>query len=33
MLVKSYKTLPITVERGEGCRIWDDEGNRYLDMP
>lgn len=32
MLVKSYKTLPITVERGEGCRIWDDEGNRYLDM-
>ncbi len=22
---------PIVVERGEGCYIWDTEGNRYLD--
>jgi adenosylmethionine-8-amino-7-oxononanoate aminotransferase len=23
--------VPITIERGEGCYIWDTEGNRYLD--
>jgi adenosylmethionine-8-amino-7-oxononanoate aminotransferase len=22
---------PIVIERGEGCHIWDSEGNRYLD--
>lgn len=32
MFIKSYKTLPITVERGEGCRVWDEQGNCYLDM-
>ena len=30
--VKTYKTLPITVERGEGVYVWDTDGNRYLDM-
>jgi acetylornithine aminotransferase/acetylornithine/N-succinyldiaminopimelate aminotransferase len=24
--------LPLTLERGEGVWVWDDEGNRYLDL-
>jgi len=23
---------PMVIERGEGCRVWDVEGNEYLDM-
>lgn len=30
--VKTYKTLPLTIERGEGVYVWDTEGRRYLDM-
>ena len=30
--VKTYKTLPIVLERGEGCYVWDADGRRYLDM-
>lgn len=30
--VKTYKTLPITVVRGEDCYVWDADGKRYLDM-
>lgn len=26
-----YNRYPITLERGEGAWVWDDEGNRYLD--
>lgn len=30
--MKEYNALPqLHVERGEGCWIWDTEGNRYLD--
>ena len=28
----NYHPLPIVIERGEGCWVWDVEGNRYLDM-
>ncbi len=28
----NYKPLPVVIERGEGCWVWDVEGNRYLDM-
>jgi len=27
-----YGRYPVVLERGEGVWVWDDEGNRYLDM-
>lgn len=27
----TYKRLPVTFERGEGARLWDDQGRPYLD--
>jgi acetylornithine/succinyldiaminopimelate/putrescine aminotransferase len=30
--VKTYKTMPVTLERGEGVYVWDTTGKRYLDM-
>jgi acetylornithine aminotransferase len=27
----TYKRLPVTFERGEGCWLWDKQGKRYLD--
>jgi ornithine--oxo-acid transaminase len=29
----NYAPLPVTVVRGEGVYLWDDEGRRYLYMP
>lgn len=28
----NYKPLPVVLTRGEGVHVWDDAGNRYLDM-
>ncbi|MFQ3680263.1 MAG: aminotransferase class III-fold pyridoxal phosphate-dependent enzyme, partial [Pseudanabaenaceae cyanobacterium] len=28
----TYARFPIALERGEGCRVWDTEGNSYLDF-
>jgi len=28
----NYKPLPVVLTRGEGVYVWDDEGNKYLDM-
>jgi acetylornithine/N-succinyldiaminopimelate aminotransferase len=28
----TFKRQPIVLERGEGCYVWDTDGNRYLDM-
>ena len=28
----NYHPLPVVLDRGEGCWVWDVEGNRYLDM-
>ncbi len=28
----NYHPLPVVLVRGEGVFVWDDEGNRYLDM-
>ena len=28
----NYAPLPIVLTRGAGCYVWDDAGNRYLDM-
>ncbi|OPY89260.1 MAG: Acetylornithine/acetyl-lysine aminotransferase [Syntrophus sp. PtaU1.Bin208] len=27
-----YKKIPLSIERGEGVAVWDEEGNRYLDF-
>jgi len=31
-VMPTYGRFPITLERGEGCRVWDDEGKEYLDF-
>src|SRR3990167_7743006 len=28
----NYKPLPVVLTRGEGVYVWDDAGNRYIDM-
>ena len=30
-VMHTYKRLPVTFERGEGCWLWDTQGKRYLD--
>jgi acetylornithine/N-succinyldiaminopimelate aminotransferase len=30
-LLNTYARFPVTFERGEGARLWDSEGNEYLD--
>ncbi len=32
LLVPNYLPQPITLVRGEGCTLWDADGNEYLDM-
>lgn len=29
---RNYHPLPVVIQRGEGCWVWDVDGNRYLDM-
>lgn len=31
-MFQTYSRFPITLVRGEGCRVWDDEGKEYLDF-
>ncbi len=31
-LLPTYARADVTVVRGEGCRVWDDEGRSYLDF-
>jgi acetylornithine/N-succinyldiaminopimelate aminotransferase len=31
-LVPAYARMPVQFVRGEGARLWDDEGNEYLDL-
>ncbi|MFH5803772.1 aspartate aminotransferase family protein [Alienimonas sp. DA493] len=31
-VIPNYPRLPISLVRGEGSRVWDAEGNRYLDL-
>lgn len=31
-VMTTYGRYPITLERGEGCRVWDTEGREYLDF-
>jgi acetylornithine/N-succinyldiaminopimelate aminotransferase len=27
-----FKKIPVSIDRGEGVYVWDEEGNRYLDL-
>lgn len=31
-VMATYARYPITLERGEGCRVWDTDGREYLDF-
>ena len=31
-MMTTYKRLPVTLVRGQGCRLWDDNGKEYLDF-
>ncbi len=31
-LIPTYKKMPLALVRGEGCYVWDADGNRYLDF-
>src|SRR5688572_16371074 len=30
-VMNTYKRLPVALERGAGCWVWDNDGKRYLD--
>ena len=30
-VMNTYNRFPLTLVRGKGCWVWDDQGNRYLD--
>jgi len=32
VLFPTYKRVPIVLTRGEGCRVWDENGKEYLDL-
>ena len=32
VLMNTYAQTPIALVRGEGCRVWDQEGRSYLDF-
>ncbi|WNC86422.1 aspartate aminotransferase family protein [Thermosynechococcus sp. QKsg1] len=32
VVMTTYSRFPITLVRGEGCRVWDDQGRSYLDF-
>ena len=27
-----FTKIPVSIDRGEGVYVWDEEGNRYLDL-
>ena len=31
-VLPTYEKFPFVLERGEGCWVWDDQGNKYLDL-
>ncbi len=31
-VIPNYRRYPVNLVRGEGCYVWDSEGNRYLDL-
>ena len=31
-MFQTYGRFPVTLVKGDGCRVWDDEGKKYLDF-
>ena len=31
-VLPTYEKFPFVLERGEGCWVWDEQGNKYLDL-
>src|SRR5690242_8650035 len=31
-VIPNYGRIDLRIARGEGCRVWDEEGNEYLDF-
>ncbi|MBN1276109.1 MAG: aspartate aminotransferase family protein [Deltaproteobacteria bacterium] len=31
-MFQTYSRLPVTLVRGDGCRVWDEDGREYLDF-
>jgi len=31
-LLPTYEKFPFVLDRGEGCWVWDEDGNKYLDL-
>jgi acetylornithine/N-succinyldiaminopimelate aminotransferase len=31
-MFNTYKRFPITLVKGDGCRVWDEKGNEYIDF-
>ncbi|HWL54054.1 MAG TPA: aspartate aminotransferase family protein [Chthoniobacteraceae bacterium] len=31
-VIPTYGRFPLVLERGDGCRVWDDQGDSYLDF-
>ncbi len=31
-MFKTYARFPLTLVRGDGCRVWDEDGKEYLDF-
>ena len=32
LFMRTFKRTPLTLVKGEGSWVWDDEGNKYLDF-
>ncbi len=32
VLMPNYGVPPLAISRGQGCRVWDADGRRYLDL-
>ncbi|HLG51876.1 MAG TPA: aminotransferase class III-fold pyridoxal phosphate-dependent enzyme, partial [Chloroflexota bacterium] len=30
--MRTFNRMPVVLVRGEGCRVWDEQGKSYLDM-
>ncbi|GAI64433.1 unnamed protein product, partial [marine sediment metagenome] len=31
-MFKTYRRFPITLVKGDGCRVWDENGKEYTDF-
>ena len=28
----TYEKIPLVIDKGKGCYVWDEKGNKYLDF-